>query len=260
MKWIKHTVLSVMAITLLYSHAYAVHFGDGYNFKAPTLAIYPFWYTAGTMTDRNGTPLTRQLKLDKYGAVIRPLYYTDHFVFDVMIPVGKLDVGMMRDSDSGLGDIIFGTGYFVPVSWASLLTGVWVKTPTGSFDKNALVNFGDGQTDVRFESYLNKIWGNGMSFDAAVKYWVRFKDNGVDPGNELYLEALAMYAVLDFVRIGPSLSYMVGEKDKQKISVGGETVFHFSPKFSLMVDVMQDVHSKNQVEGTMVTGRFCYVF
>lgn len=260
MKWIKDAMFLVMISTLMCSQAYAVHFGDGYNFKAPTLAFYPFWYTADTMTDRNGNAITKQLRLDKYGAVIRPLYYTDQFVFDVMIPVGKLDVGMLHDSDSGVGDVVFGAGYFVPVGWASLLTGVWVKTPTGSFDRNALVNFGDGQTDVRLESYLNKIWGNGISLDAAVKYWVRFKENGVDPGNELYLDALVLYAVLDFLRLGPSVSYMIGEKDKQRVSIGGETVFHFSPKFSVMVDVMQDVSSKNQVEGTMVTGRFCYVF
>jgi hypothetical protein len=51
-----------------------------------------------------------------------------------IIPVGKMEVGKLKSDDVGVGDIQVRAGWNLPVEWASILTELMVKVPSGRFD------------------------------------------------------------------------------------------------------------------------------
>ncbi|VAV84008.1 hypothetical protein MNBD_DELTA01-466 [hydrothermal vent metagenome] len=236
------------------------------------LSLYPFWSNAEVITDDDGDKAVRNLGLDYYGVIIRPIYYTKNFIFTPLIPVAKLEVDSKGESSSGLGDITLGAGYFLPVEWVNLLSVIQIKTDTGPYDKDDAVNLGSGQWDIKFEQYLHKMFDR-WSIDAAIKYWVKYenKSNGWKPGNELRLESVATYGFTRKLRFGPTVTLIRGSDGemrssridntaKKKLSLGGELYYRARPKLGITLTYMKDIETRNSIEGEFLRLRISMAF
>lgn len=261
-------VLIVCFIVLLSfifnKNSYAVNFGDGYHsLDGLYTHIYLMQISGDDKTDNNGRKIADNIGFNMNTLVLRPLYYSGNFLAGALIPLGNVEMDIYSESDSGLGDIMFGVGYFLPVDWANILPVVQVKIPTGPFDKNKFVNYGSGQWDLWLETYFNK-FSRKFSYDAAIKYWIRFENDEINfkPGNELRLEGLATYSITNRLRLGPSISYLIGEDNElngsnidksgiKKLSLGAEIVYHYSPDVLFAFTVMDDIDTENALETSL---------
>lgn len=236
------------------------------------LNLYPYYYSANVRTDKDGNHLVNDLGLNKYGVLIGNSYYLGNFLLNAIIPVGTVDVGKLKSADTGLGDIHLRAGWFLPVEWVTVLPALMVKVPTGSYDKNRPVNYGDGQTDLVTELYLFKLM-QPFSFDAVLKYAVRFRnpDSDVTPGNEFTAEGLATVRVAEKIRIGPAINFIIGEDNKKggatlhdsgltRLAVGGEVYYGRLDEVKISLAAYQDVLTRNTNEGILVVSRITIKF
>jgi hypothetical protein len=262
-----------MTILLTPVPLHAVNFATGAK-AAPgfLLNLYPYYYLADKQTDKNGDTIVSNLGLRKYGVHIGNSYYVGDFLLNAIIPVGKLKVGAAHDSDSGLGDIQLRAGWFLPVDSLIILPVFMVKVPTGNFDKNNTVNFGDGQTDVAAELYLYKLY-KSLSFDALLRYTVRFKnqDTGITPGNEFTAETLLTWRLAEKFRIGPAINFITGDDLKKsgvtlsdsgltRLSVGGEVYYGRISQAKISLAAYSDVLTRNTRKGLLIMSRIMIRF
>ena len=258
---------------LLPAPVHAINYATGIK-AAPgyQLNLYPFYYHADIRTDKDGNHSVNDFGFNKYGVMIGNNYYTGDFLLNAIIPVGTLDIGMLKSDDTGLGDINLRAGWFLPVETVTVMPALAVKVPTGSYDKNHPVNFGDGQTDLVAELYLFKLMPQ-ISFDAVLKYAVRFRnpDNDVTPGNEFTAEGLATWRLAEKIRVGPAVNFIIGEDNKKngktvansglmRLSVGGEIYYGRFDHVKISLAAYQDVLSRNTIEGVLVISRFVIRF
>ena len=250
----------------------AVDYADGYH--APNgfcFAIYPVWYGAGKTTDNNGNTAIDNYDFNTTLVYLRPVYYINDFVFDVVVPIGQTSTGYSDQHDDGIGDILIDLGYFLPIKCADVLFDMHFKIPTG-YDKDSDVNFGDGQFDVRPSIFINKYIGK-FCIDAAIKYKFRFENKHIalDLGDEVSLEALVTYKIFKDIRLGPSISYRQGFDKKvqgkkiknsgpMQLSVGGQLIYQITPKIQVLVAALADTMSKNTIKGVSVYGRIVMSF
>ena len=271
--WRQCTILLVIAAVVFPAHSFAMNYATGSTQPDGFLLnLYPFWYTANKITDKNGNTAVDKLGLDKYGVQIGGNYYAGSYLFNTVIPVGKLDVGSVHDSDTGLGDIQLRVGRFLPIESVTILPVLMLKAPTGSYDKSRPVNFGDGQTDLAAELYFFKLFGL-FSLDALARYTIRFHNTNSDttPGNELALEGLATLRLADKVRIGPAINFVVGGDRKKggnvvqdsglmRLSAGGEIYYGRDSRVRVSLAVYKDVLTRNTNEGMLVMSRISILF
>jgi hypothetical protein len=255
------------------SDACAVNFAagakssPGYQFK-----LFPFYYAADIRTNKDGDPAVRDLGLKKYGAMIGNFYQVGDLQLNAIIPVGKVEIDKLSSNDGGLGDIQLRAGWYPPVEWASILSGLMVKMPTGNFDKNNKANFGDGQTDLVAELYIFKLM-QPFSFDALLKYNIRFRnhDTDVTPGNEFSAEALVTYRLAERIRVGPAVNFLVGADNKKggnmvadsglmRLSAGGEIWFGRLDHAKISLAAYKDLVTRNTNEGVTVMSRIVFEF
>jgi len=269
------TVLLVCLICLpLYpATGYAVNLGGAYKSKPGyALKLYSLCYNADTRTDKDGHPVDKDLGLKKQGISIGNAFQIGDLQLNAIIPVSKIEVDKLHDSDAGLGDILLSAGWFLPVEWANILPTVAVKLPTGSYDKNHPVNNGDGQTDLIMGVYLFKLL-QPFSFDALIKYNVRFRnpDSDFTPGNEFSAEGLVTLRLIEGVRIGPAINFTIGADNKKggntladsglmRLSAGGEIYYGRQEKVKISLAAYQDVLTRNTFEGVMVFSRIIFGF
>lgn len=253
--------------------AHALNYATGIK-AAPgyQLNLYPFYYHADILTNKNGSHSVSDLGFNKYGIMIGNSYFVGDFLLNVNIPIGTLDIGKLKSDDTGLGDIQLRAGWFLPVETVSVMPTLVVKVPTGSYDKNHPVNFGDGQTDLVAELYLFKLMPQ-ISFDAVLKYAVRFRnpDSGVTPGNEFTAESLVTWRLAEKIRIGPAVNFIIGENNTKngrtladsglmRLSAGGEIFYGRCDHVKISLAAYQDVLSRNTTEGVLVISRFVIRF
>lgn len=271
----KKLILGICLVGLLSfaTSSYAVNFCDGIHAPKGFYQIaYPLWYTADKITDSSGNTAVANLNLNRYALLIRPIYHTNNFVFQAIIPIGGIDAKAFNDSDGGIGDIVLGAGYFLPVKWMHILTAVNVKMATGHFDRSAAINFGSGQWDIQPEIFLNK-FVDRFSFGVALRYFHRIENFDIDlkPGDEFYTEGLVTYEIFKNFRIGPSTVFVKGLDNKQsgttvansalmKLAVGGEAIYQITPSFQVMLNAMGDIITENTTEGVLVMSRMVYAF
>jgi len=269
------TVLLACLICLAFYPAtgHAVNLGGAYKSKPGyALKLYSLYYDADIRTDKDGHPAVKDLGLKKQGVSLGNAYQLGDLQLNAIIPVSKIEVGKLHDSDAGLGDILLSAGWFLPVQWANVLPTVAVKLPTGSYHKNHPVNNGDGQTDLVMGVYLFKLI-QPFSFDALVKYNVRFRnpDSGFTPGNEFSAEGLVTLRLLEGVRIGPALNFTVGADNKKggnaladsglmRLSAGGEVYYARLKNVKISLAAYQDVLTRNTFEGVLVFTRMIFAF
>lgn len=253
--------------------AHAINLGSAY--RTPPgygLTLYPMYYEADTKTDKNGHPASTDLGLSKYGISVKNAYQLGDFQLSAFVPVTRVEVKKINKHDVGLDDIQLVAGYFLPVEWANVLPAISVKLPTGSFDKNRAVNVGTGQTDLAVGVMLFKKT-EPFTFDAGLRYNIRFRnpDNGFSPGNEFTSEGLVTLRLIDGLRIGPGLIYVVGENNKRggntvadsglmRLSAGGEIYYGSLEKVKASLSVYKDVMTRNTYEGVTTLGRIIFIF
>lgn len=271
--WRQCAVLLVTVAVIVPMPSLAMNYATGA--KQPEgllLNLYPFWYSANQITDKKGNSAVDKLGLDKYGVQIGVNYYTGSYLFNTIIPVGKLSVGAIHESDAGLGDIQLRMGRFLQIDSVTILPLLMLKTPTGSYDKSRPVNFGDGQTDLAAELYVFKLFGP-ISLDALAKYTIRFHNSRSDvtPGNELVLEGLATLKLADNVRIGPAINFVLGDDRKKggnvvqdsglmRLSAGGEIYYGRDSRARVSLAAYKDVLTRNTNEGALVMSRISIPF
>ncbi|MEI7750705.1 MAG: transporter [Candidatus Omnitrophota bacterium] len=273
----RHTVFAACTILFLsvaiVTPCYSVNYLDGAHApKGPYLLTYPYWYGAQKLAGAHGNTVTNDMGLNKYAVLLRPVYYGENYVVHTIIPVGGINAEHPNSSAGGLGDIILGAGYFLPVKSLDILPVLNVKFPSGYYSKHKSINFGDGQFDLRPELYFHKVIGK-VSIDTAVKYWIRYKNSHISftPGNEFYAEGVVVYELFKKFRVGPTVAFCYGangtldekyypDNAVTKLSIGGEMVFNFTQKAHFLLDVVPDVYAENSPKGLLVLGRFCYSF
>ncbi|HEX9079589.1 MAG TPA: transporter [Desulfuromonadaceae bacterium] len=263
----------LLAVTPLPRPAFAINFATGSKLEEGFyLNLYPYWYTADTMNNKNGHAIMSGLGLDKYGMYLGGTYYRGDLLLNALVPVGQEEVGAVHGKDGGLGDIQLRAGYFLPVTGITILSAVAAKVPTGSFDKNRAVNFGDGQTDIMAEMYFFKLFGR-FSVDWLLKYSVRLRnpDSDLTPGNEYSTEGLVTYKLVDGLRAGPSVTFKSGADNRKagqtlansglaQLAAGGEVDCVVSPQAKVSLAVLKDVYTRNTTEGLLVMGRIIIPF
>ena len=236
------------------------------------LKLYTLYYDADIRTNKDGKPVVNNLGLKKQGVAIGNCYQIGDLQLNAIIPVSKIEVEKLKGSDAGLGDILLSAGWFLPVEWANILPAVGVKIPTGSFDRNHAVNNGDGQTDMIMGLYLFKLM-QPLSFDAVVKYAVRFRnpDSDFTPGNEFSADGLVTLRLVEGIRIGPAVNFIIGADNKKggktladsglmRLSAGGEVYYGRLDHVKISLAAYQDVLTRNTFEGVLVLSRIILVF
>ena len=267
------TLAFVFCITLPPATSHALNYATGIK-AAPgyQLNLYPFYFSADTRTNKDGNHSINDLGLNKYGVYIGNNYYIGDFLLNATIPVGALEVGKLKSDDSGIGDIQLRAGWFLPVEWAAILPALALKIPSGSYNKNNSVNFGDGQTDLVAELYFFKLM-QPLSFDALLKYAVRFRNpqNSVAPGNEFTAEGLVTWRLAEKIRVGPAINFVIGGNNAiggkiqsasgiTRLSVGGEVFYGRFDNVKISLAAYQDVLTYNTNEGVLVISRIAIRF
>jgi len=266
-------ILLVLFLLIISSPSHAINYAAGAKLpEGLVLNLYPYYYHAETRTDKSGNATTSNLGLHKYGMTIGVSYYTGSWVFNTVIPNGNLEVHSQRAESGGVGDIHLRAGYFLPIDFVTIMPTFVIKTPTGSFDRNRPVNFGDGQTDLAAEVYVRKLF-DSLSLDAVMKYSIRFRnpDNDTTPGNEFTFESLATWKITDNLWAGPAVNIAIGEDIKRggtvvadsglmKLAVGGEIYYRAFSRAKLSLAAYQDVVTRNTTEGLMLLSRIVIPF
>lgn len=247
--------------------AAAYHPPPGYQLK-----LFPFHYSADTRTNKDGDPVVTDLALQRYGVMIGNFYQAGDLQLSALIPVAKLEIGKLRDDDAGVGDIQLRAGWNRSVASVNIMPTLMVKLPTGHFDKNRKVNLGDGQTDLVSELYFFKLL-QPFSFDAVVKYNVRFRNPDTDftPGNEFTAEGLITCRVADRIRIGPAIYFIRGADNEKggntipdsglmRLAAGGEIFYGRFAKVKMSLAAYRDLRTRNTNEGLMISSRIAVGF
>lgn len=260
-------------LILLPTTSKAVLLGDAYHPPdGAYLVMYQAWFSGDKYVDKNGDSVSKDLDLDLHAFFLRPLYYKGDMLFGAIIPMGEVTLDSTNDSDSGLGDIVLTSGYFLPVKWANVLPVVQLKLPTGEFDKDKTLNFGSGQTDLYLELYLNK-FAQKYAIDAAIKHWVRFENDSTEikPGNETRLETVISYPITPQFWLGGSASYMFSDNYElrgseisgsgiEKTTFGIEAAYLFSATTYVAGTYTKDFNSINTIPTKTYLVRFGFKF
>lgn len=260
-------VCSLLALLLFVfawsAPAAAVNYYDGVRApKGLYLLNYASVYKADVFTDGAGDPLIRNFGMTRVQDLARLSYYWGDACLHLMAPVIWQEVSFKKDDDAGLGDVNLGFGYFIPVKVVDLLPILFVKFPTGGFDKSKKVNVGGGQTDLKPTLFLHKTMGP-WTVDLAAKYFYRMEnpDTKQAPHNELYAEGLFGREFWSFMKVGLSLNWLqtdgqkyldeeliTGAKARKVFAVGSDVYFRTKP-VSVAFTYLYDAYAENSPQG-----------
>ena len=250
----------------------AVNFFDGARAPRGLYALtYSSLYTADRTTDNRGKQAVTDYGYTKLEQTFRLCYYSPEYVLTALVPLGMASSEFYDGSSQGPGDVIAGAGRFLPVTQADILPMVFVKLPTGAFDRDKSVNYGSNQYDIRPTVFLYRQFGR-FSIDAAAKYFFRMENPATNslPGDELHLQCLLGWQLGKKTRFGPSINWMasgprrvdgnrIAESRRSYLSAGADFYFRL-PRFSLTLTYLRDVHAKNTTKGDFFQVKTCYKF
>ncbi len=254
--------VALMVAMALPGTARAVNFYDGV--RAPQglyLLSYTSLYAADEKTGKDGKVAVKDLGFKRYQELVRLSYYQGNWCAHLMVPAAWQEVGAAKKDDLGFGDINLGFGYFVPIRSVDLLPILFVKGPTGSYDKSNPASIGENQWDLKPTLFLHKTLGP-WTVDLAAKYFYRStnKETKVAPMNEFYAEGLFGYEFWQFMKLGLSLNYKNGDgqkwfdedtngaRAKEAFSVGSDVYFRFKP-VKLSFTYLYDAYTANTTQG-----------
>jgi len=266
-------LLFIPAFMALFPAAcWAVNFYDGARAPAGKYVLsYTSLYHADTTTDKNGRTAQTGYDYTRIEELARFCYYTPDAVFTALVPAGRVRSGYYGTSSSGIGDILAGVGYFVPLKEADILPMLFVKFPTGEYDSAQNVNYGTNQYDIRSAVFFYTQAGR-FSIDAAIKYHVRLKNRGTNsmPGDELHLQLLPGWKLGKRCKLGPSLNWMksrpqekngaeVPDSRRESFSAGADFYVRLKP-VSITLTFLRDIRAKNAAKGDFFQLKTCYAF
>ena len=109
------TIFLLILLTITSNSAFAVNFYDGAHAKNGHYFLsYTSLYIADETTNAKGNKSKDKFGLTKADEILRWCYYSGDFVATALAPVGYMSVDSLHQHSSGLGDVILGTGYFLP--------------------------------------------------------------------------------------------------------------------------------------------------
>jgi len=272
----KRLVLCGISVLVLLAAAVettqAVNFYDGARAKQGLYFLtYTSVYFAEDFTNHDGNTVNHDFGLFKAEELVRFCYYTPNFVATALIPYDYMEIRSLNQKSNGLGDINIGAGYFLPVRSVDILPMVFVKFPTGEYDRSKVVNAGSHQYDIKPTVFLYKAFGD-FSVDAAAKYLIRLEneDTHVSPGDELYLQLLFGYKVTDRFKLGPSINWMlsrdkeirdvkVPNSSRETLSVGADFYYKF-PLLGATFTYLYDAYAENSPKGHFFQLKTVYYF
>jgi len=264
--------VSVLAFSVMISNtAGAVNFYDGSRApKGLYFLTYSSVYIAGKVTDSKGKTAAKDYGLLKAEELLRFCWYSPDFVLTGILPAGGVRVRSTDKDSFGLGDASIGAGWFLPVKEVDILPMLFVKIPTGQYASDKSTNYGTHQVDIRPAIFFHKDIKD-FSMDAAVKYYFRLEnDKNIAPGDELHLQYLLGYNISKNFKLGPSLSWMIsqnqrqdgkkiGDSARQTLSAGAECYTRISG-MSFSFTYLYDAFTENSPKGHFFQIKSCYKF
>lgn len=240
------------------------------------LSVYPAYYEAEKLTDKNGNTTNGNLASKIYQGSLRATYYSkatlpNTWGLTIALPVGKKE--LLGDSDSGIGDLSIAAGYWViddPASKTYLVAGMYVDFPTGEFDKTKKVNMGSNVYKYRPAIGFAKTF-NRFHTEGSLKYniYTENEDTDIKAGDETIFEGYAGYFVRPDLLLGGLFNATSG-KDKsfkgneindsgiRRYQAGPSVYFRPWKVFSVTVDALREFETRNTSEGYLIMSRFCW--
>ncbi len=265
----------ILLLLLSISSLNAVHIGTAKHLPDGLKIInYLTYSSADKMKNNDGDTSMDDLGVSISQYIFRPVYYSENFVYQLIIPYKNQKADFLNEKSNGVGDTTVGVGYFVPTNLEKTDLGflINVKLPTGHFDKNKTLNEGSGYYSSSLEFYMNKILGNIM-WDSSLKYYHHFKnsDNNKKEGEEFTVESSFGYFATPKFSIGPSITYIKGRDDyingvKQtnsghsRFNIALEGFYVLNKDLSFLLAVSKDYKVQNNFETKTVLTRIMYSF
>jgi len=269
----KNRTLDVFALSafLLLCGAGKAQSSEPYdNVAAPSgsyLSIYPYYYAASRLMDKNGEASTADPEAARYLSSFKYTYYDKTLFPNTLALVALLPTGCMElfgDKDCGAGDLaLTGAYWFVddPASNAWLGGRMQAVAPVGSYDKNSAANMGGNVWQFRPMLFAAKRKGD-VQVELTAKYSIYSTndDTGVRRGNEAAAEGYAGYFIRPDLLLGAHLNTTFG-KDRivdgaeeadtgVRIFQTGASAFKaFGEGFSVVLEALWDFEVKNSTEG-----------
>jgi len=258
----KHVYLFILGFLVIFpALSFAVNFYDGVKAsKGLYFLTYSSLYFADKSTDNEGKTNNSGYGYKKIEELVRFCYYNKDLVLTALIPAGNVHSEFYDVSSNGIGDVLLGGGYFLPVKKADILPMLFIKFPTGEYDSAKSVNYGTNQYDIRPVVFLYKTIGK-FSIDGAAKYYFRLENPSTNktPGDELYLQCLLGWQFTKNCKAGPSINWMQSSSQKndgvrvsgtrrESLSVGGDLYLRFKP-LSVTFTYLRDIQAKNTTKG-----------
>ena len=265
----------IFTLLALISALNAVYIGTSKHYS-DTLKIsnYLSYTTADEMKNKNGNTTIDNFKFSLSKYEFRPILYKGDYVYHMKVPYKDQKSKLLKQNDTGIGDIKVGMGYFIPNSFKNTDTGVLVNIqfPTGKFDKYKTINNGSGHYAASIGFYMHKM-ANNIVFDGAVNYNYNFKnnDNNIKKGDEIILESSIAYMFTPNLFIGPTLTYSYRNDNElngikqydssfSKLNAGLDALFIINKTTSVLLGVFQDYNVNNTLETTTVMTRIVFTF
>ncbi len=237
--------------------------------------VYPVVYDASKLTDRDGRTVTNDLDLSSYLGVFRLTYYntttfSNTWALTAFLPVGR--VKLQEHSDSGIGDLTIGAGYWVlddKTSRTSLLVGTFIDLPTGNFDEDNVVNLGANVFKLRPIVALTKSFDR-FHAEVALKYNIYGKEpkTGIKAGDEIIGEGFAGYFFRPNLIAGGVFNALAGrnrtihgEADPGtgiRKYQAGTSICWIGSGFSVTIGALKEFGTRNTSEGFLLTGRLSW--
>lgn len=239
------------------------------------LEMYPIYYSASRLNDKNGNALTTNLGFTLYENVAEVLYYnqslfTNSVVAGIALPAGYTE--LLGDHDTGFGDVTMVVGYWLiddPESKTWLAAGSYLDAPTGSFDKNKRANMGMNVWKIRPTIVLAKQFGP-MDLELTTKYniYTKNQDTGIRQGDEMITEGYLGYLVQPGLMVGANLNATFGgdsivngariPDSGVQIFQAGPSIFKMFGQVGVSVGWLTDFGVRNSMEGYQVVARICW--
>jgi hypothetical protein len=253
-------LLMFLIVALAVTTASAIHIYDGV--RAPEglyFLSYSTVYMADDVTDGSGDVVESAFDYIGVQQLLRLSWYKGDGLLTALVPLAYAESGKLDQEASGVGDVLFGAGWFLPVEWADILAMVVATAPTGEHDEDKAINVGTGQWNIRPSLFVHKNLEPYL-VDAVVKYNVREENDKTDfePGDEFYVEAMTTRRFGAW-RIGPNVRWMKGDdarldgvtvddSAKEVFSTGIEA-YTRALGWGVTLNYMADVYSENATRG-----------
>lgn len=241
------------------------------------LSVYPSWYRAPRLVDKDGTTVTDDLRARAEIAAVRLTAYdktlfSNTTAFTLVLPAGRKEA--LGDRDSGIGDVTAGVGHWIvddPASGTWILVGVSADLPSGGYDKTRKANMGGNVKTVTPVIGFSKI-SKTFEFEGALKYTIFEKnaETGVKAGDLTTVELYGGYflrpqAVLAGVLLNGAQGNdstmngaTIGNSGVRKFQAGPSFYCRFTAAFNATVDFLTDFGVRNGAEGKSLLGRLSW--